>query len=334
MSASDPQLLSPNSVTTVANCSTVNGQPLYPVTNPTDYPIVSEPAFIVTKCAQETREVRTAAQMYPSQGGCEEPLGPGEDFNSKGIWWAITHNSPGIVSTSIFNGLTYYMMGAVNMLEISLFIDIFVKKAKVILAVHSVRLVILVSVLIISLISYFKGFRTTCVSLGYDTFTKVLTLIVAIAYVGSLIYNYTKAKPEERTRGEKLLIGGASIWVMLYIYLVICAVRHIQSIGVGWSSHKTSIEIFWIIILTIIGIGLSVFRIYKSSKAIKEGKENLWEDPNVEVVVVDESTPLDVKTPPAAADTTNTTTNTTQPAVDSTTSESTPATDSNNTTTA
>ena len=154
-------------------------------------------------------------------------------------------------------GFAYAISLGAPLLDVTNFIDLFVENKIAILVTHLIRIVLSIVIVVLSTTSMVKGWRNTPISLGYNIFTKAVTMALSLAYMIVLAVRYS----EKTEKGKSDIIG-----IIASVLINLMNIGFLISAIVSYVRGAREIEISWvfIIISAIIGIIFSIISIIRA----------------------------------------------------------------------
>lgn len=161
------------------------------------------------------------------------------------------------------DGFTYYMIIVVILVNVSLYVDVFVENSKAILGVHLTRIIFLLSVLIISIISLVKGWQSQEIEHSVNIITKLLYLIIILGYFIAMAVKLSRARVKI---GEDIfrLIVSIALVVVGFVTLFSAIMLYVKS----EPNNPARISMYYLLIVSALGIILSIISIIKSQTRI------------------------------------------------------------------
>lgn len=160
-------------------------------------------------------------------------------------------------------GFAYIISLVGPLLDVTNFIDLFVENKTTVIVAHIVRIAISLTILILAILSMAKGWKNTPISLTYNIFTKILTVLLSFAYLITLSIKIGTKK--EKNKSDIIaIIASVGINIVNIIFLIIAILayrRGERTISISW---------IFVIITSIVGIIFSIISI--SNKAQDKDK--------------------------------------------------------------
>jgi hypothetical protein len=165
------------------------------------------------------------------------------------------------------NGFTYYMIIVVILVNVSLYVDVFVENSKAILGVHLTRIIFLLSVLIISIVSLVKGWQSQEIPHSVNIVTKLLYLVIMLGYFIAMAVKLSRARVKI---GEDIfrLIVSIALVVVGFVTFVGAIISLMKADSSG--NKKATISMYYLLIVSALGIVLSIISIVKAHTRISD----------------------------------------------------------------
>lgn len=164
-------------------------------------------------------------------------------------------------------GFTYYMIIVVILVNVSLYVDVFVENSKAILGVHLTRIIFLLSVLIISIVSLVKGWQSQEIPHSVNIVTKLLYLVIMLGYFIAMAVKLSRARVKI---GEDIfrLIVSIALVVVGFVTFVGAIISLMKADSSG--NKKATISMYYLLIVSALGIVLSIISIVKAHTRISD----------------------------------------------------------------
>jgi hypothetical protein len=207
------------------------------------------------------------------------PVTPELDDNASGFQrfkQGLKQNNDDRISKGFLSGekgektvtnFMFYMLMAMALVEVSLFVDLYVTNFSILATVHTVRILVFASMITLAGISFSQGWRVGTVKSWYDVLIRFITLAIAVIY--TVFYGLEFRDPAKKT---PLAIGRLSLSCILCVYLIVMLVWGI----IHWTKYEfAEITMTSIVFWSILGTVLSIFSIYGAYKKslVSEGTE-------------------------------------------------------------
>lgn len=145
-------------------------------------------------------------------------------------------------------GFAYYIIFVIALANIVIYVDVWVKNPNVILGVHLTRIILLLSILILAIVSFAKGWRGTPISINIHIIVKLLSFAITLGYLISMAVKVSHTKtPKEIFR-----------LVLSALLTVVSAILTIMAIINKFSEDTVPIKMYQIIIISVIAITMSI----------------------------------------------------------------------------
>ena len=163
-------------------------------------------------------------------------------------------------------GFTYYMIIVVILVNVSLYVDVFVENSKAILGVHLTRIIFLLSVLIISIVSLVKGWQSQEIPHSVNIVTKLLYLVIMLGYFIAMAVKLSRARVKIGEDIFRLIVSIALVVVgfVTFISAVILLAKEVSG------GEKAKISMYYLLIVSVLGIVLSIISIVKAHTRISD----------------------------------------------------------------
>ena len=174
-------------------------------------------------------------------------------------------------------GFTYYMIIVVILVNVSLYVDVFVENSKAILGVHLTRIIFLLSVLIISIVSLVKGWQSQEIPHSVNIVTKLLYLVIMLGYFIAMAVKLSRTHAKIGENIFRLIVS-----IALVVVGVITFIGAITLFIKNDSNDPATISMYYLLIVSVLGIVLSIISIVKAQTRSSDIPDTPIEPPNKE----------------------------------------------------
>lgn len=157
------------------------------------------------------------------------------------------------------SNMVVYLVIAVLVCDVLLFTELFIHNETYILGMHITRIIIFISMIIIAIINFAKGYRQGPVNAIFDVIAKFITFAILLAYTIVIGIKYQNTPDEKKTTmGILMIAGGAIFTLMMVIFFIWGVVDIVKHPGEPAMLSQTQF-MFW----SVFGILVSIYTIIK-----------------------------------------------------------------------